>query len=610
MASIWDFLDGQRGQDRTRALNEFLGSNFDYLLGPTGIPDKVRSLNALLNPIDQASQAGADTVMAMDPNRSDEERKRAAMNALVGTIGAAAPALVAGRAGIPAVNAIAETLTGVGGSIRNATDGIADAIPSEALYAGRSLAEGNMRGVLDVFTPGRPAQGLGADAVANIDDQVAAARKAVLDNPNDVALFDDYKRIRRMRDDGATPLPQTEAPTPQAGSGLLSDYVGQHRAPTRDGGAPAFNLAGDIYPDDIYSSKAVQYYGTGSDAMDKKTMSLLQSLRGSPDADVTIYRAVPKGVDNLNAGDWVTVSKQYAKDHGESALGGDFDIIEKKVKAGEIFTNGDSIHEFGYDPAPALPAPRSAAEAAAKDVLDLRADGRASEVTDEMMAAADDQYMYFNTPLPMDEASRMARAEAAGRDRAMYHGGKGGYTEFNPDMADGKGYDAGTWLSDDADIAATYAGGVFDNASTYPVVTDTKNFGSVDWRGGSWGDGDPYAYIRNPRGSDNFSDKLSTIYEDWKSWPSSDNAARAANYAGMSGVELKNIVDVGPNIFSRANSGKPLPEVSTSFAVFDPSVTRSRYARFDPEFAHLRNLSAGVGGLGLLSTMMPQEEQY
>ena len=163
MASIWDFLDAERGQDRTRALNQFLNSNLDYYLGPTGIPDKVRSLNTLLNPIDQASQAGADTVMAMDPNRSAEERKRAAIDALVGTIGAAAPTLVASRAGMPAVNAIAETLTGVGGGMRNATDGFYDAIPSEALYAGRSLAGGDMRGVLDAFAPSRPAQGLSAD---------------------------------------------------------------------------------------------------------------------------------------------------------------------------------------------------------------------------------------------------------------------------------------------------------------------------------------------------------------------------------------------------------------------------------------------------------------
>jgi hypothetical protein len=127
MASIWDFLDYERGQDRTRALNEFLGSNFDYYLGPTGIPGKVRSLNTLLNPIDEAMQAGADTVVAMDSNRSAEERKQAAINALIGTVSAAAPTIVAGRAGMPAVNAIAETLTGAGGGMRNTADEFADA---------------------------------------------------------------------------------------------------------------------------------------------------------------------------------------------------------------------------------------------------------------------------------------------------------------------------------------------------------------------------------------------------------------------------------------------------------------------------------------------------
>jgi len=40
---------------------------------------------------------------------------------------------------------------------------VVDAIPSDAIYAGRSLAEGDMRGVLDAFAPSRPAQGLSAD---------------------------------------------------------------------------------------------------------------------------------------------------------------------------------------------------------------------------------------------------------------------------------------------------------------------------------------------------------------------------------------------------------------------------------------------------------------
>jgi hypothetical protein len=273
----------------------------------------------------------------------------------------------------------------------------------------------------------------GSLSQASIEDQVAAARKAVMDSPNDENLFLEYKRLRKMRDEGASTFSQAEAPAPQVGSGLLGDYVGQHRAPTRDAGAPAFSLAGDIYPDDIYSSRAVQYYGTGSDAMDKQTMGLLQSLRGKPDADVTIYRAVPKGVDNLNAGDWVTVNKQYAEDHGESALGGDFDIIEEKVKAKDIFTNGDSIHEFGYDPA-----------TPAQEVAGLLSSGRANEVTDEMLAkfAPKDEMEMFDLyqrgatgmDLPMDEASRMARATDMGFDTGtpLYHGTGSDFQAFDP----------------------------------------------------------------------------------------------------------------------------------------------------------------------------------
>ena len=52
----------------------------------------------------------------------------------------------------------------------------------------------------------------------------------------------------------------------------------------------------------------------------------------------------------LNRGDWVTTSKQYAKDHGESLFKDAYKIISKRVRASEIFTNGDSIMEWGYYP--------------------------------------------------------------------------------------------------------------------------------------------------------------------------------------------------------------------------------------------------------------------
>ena len=132
------------------------------------------------------------------------------------------------------------------------------------------------------------------------------------------------------------------------------DWAGIHRPPMKDSGAPAHDLTGGgtVYPDDVYSSNAVQYYGTGNKAMDRETVQILNKLKNNPDKMVSIYRAVPPGAkgSEISAGDWVTVNRNYAKDHGESALRGDYVIIERRVPARDIYTNGDSIHEFGFDP--------------------------------------------------------------------------------------------------------------------------------------------------------------------------------------------------------------------------------------------------------------------
>jgi hypothetical protein len=59
----------------------------------------------------------------------------------------------------------------------------------------------------------------------------------------------------------------------------------------------------------------------------------------------------------------------------------------------------------------ALPDATNAAEEMARYILGLRAAGKADEVTEAMMAAADDSYMYANTPLDMSQEARMARAD-------------------------------------------------------------------------------------------------------------------------------------------------------------------------------------------------------
>ena len=135
-------------------------------------------------------------------------------------------------------------------------------------------------------------------------------------------------------------------------------YQGQHTAPMNDSGKPLWNLK-DVYPDDFYSSQGARYYGHGEDlGRDTRIVSQIQSFRNKPDRPVTVYRAVPKDVargKGINAGDWITTDLQYAKEHGQSALNNDYKIVKKTVRARDIFTNGDSIYEFGYDPQPFIP---------------------------------------------------------------------------------------------------------------------------------------------------------------------------------------------------------------------------------------------------------------
>lgn len=192
-----------------------------------------------------------------------------------------------------------------------------------------------------------------------------------------------------------------------------NDYKGQHTAPDKESGSPLYDLIlNGTYPNDIYSYKAKEYYGTGS-SYDSITISIIQYYKDKPKSSITIYRAVPdinkqvskqikqlnnlisyknkygflptneiiysledkysiedysynekqamilKDIENqitvlqselkkplkINKGDWVGITKQYAKDHGDSALD-DYKIISKKVKAKDIYTNGDSIHEW------------------------------------------------------------------------------------------------------------------------------------------------------------------------------------------------------------------------------------------------------------------------
>jgi hypothetical protein len=129
------------------------------------------------------------------------------------------------------------------------------------------------------------------------------------------------------------------------------DYRMTHKAPSsgNDFDKPLSNLTG-LYPDDIYTNpKAYNWYGSYHPD-DKKTVELIKKVKDNPNAEVTIYRAVPKGVTDINDGDWVTLSQKYAIEHGESNLNGEYDILQKKVRAGDVYSEGNSLNEWGYSP--------------------------------------------------------------------------------------------------------------------------------------------------------------------------------------------------------------------------------------------------------------------
>lgn len=140
------------------------------------------------------------------------------------------------------------------------------------------------------------------------------------------------------------------------GASGAADYRGGHRAPSPSYGAPLHDLTlGDLLPPDIYSADAPRLYGHGGGvedrARDRAVFEIVWKYRNKPDRAITIYRAVPKGVTEIHPGDWVTIYKPYAAQHARGHLERGAQILALKVRARDLWTNGDSIYEWGYHPA-------------------------------------------------------------------------------------------------------------------------------------------------------------------------------------------------------------------------------------------------------------------
>jgi hypothetical protein len=256
-----------------------------------------------------------------------------------------------------------------------------------------------------------------------------------------------------------------------------------------------------------------------------------------------------------------------------------------------------------------LPEARNEAEEVARRILELRQAGRSDEVTEKMMSAADDPYMNENTPLPMDRASREARADEM-FPRKGYHG-------TNEDIS---GFQGSVFTSDNPTLASTYARGMSD-AQVYPLRIGSKlGDAIVEGKGANWN-------------QLNISDIKDPEVASWLDWAegqkvSTRSIERAAGLEGRSGVQFKDINDIGSGFNSgqfknlgytpaeeealRLQYLQELSKPSNVDVRLFPNLVRSEFARFDPEFRNLRNLSASIlgaiGFTGIAAGLREKEE--
>jgi hypothetical protein len=133
------------------------------------------------------------------------------------------------------------------------------------------------------------------------------------------------------------------------------NYRGEHEAPDKIGGAPLYNVnLNNIYPEDFYSYNGFKYYADTGEASDRQSFYLVMSYYNKPNSLIKMYRAVPKdlGITKIKPGDWVAITRIYALGHGRNHLNSAYKIITKTVWARDLFTDGNSISEWGYDPQP------------------------------------------------------------------------------------------------------------------------------------------------------------------------------------------------------------------------------------------------------------------
>lgn len=231
-------------------------------------------------------------------------------------------------------------------------------------------------------------------------------------------------------------------------------------------------------------------------------------------------------------------------------------------------------------------------------VADMLRAGRAADVTDDMMAQVDPQEMWrmyesgaTGADMPMDAASRMARAEGMGFDTGtpLYRGSNHDPQRFIEDYFQSRlKDDEGIFMTTSPDNASGYGSGVM------PLLKRPESPTEINMA--------------------DFDDVLSHIPEDRRPWGGTVEDLAGAYDPGdiLMRDEFADVwKDFQPNdvVFKNMQERRNTPDTHDIHQTFDPVNIRGRFARFDPRLSHLANLNAAnVSPLAGMVAMGPSED--
>ena len=323
---------------------------------------------------------------------------------------------------------------------------------------------------------------------------------------------------------------------------------------------------------------------------------------------------------------------------GERALERTYDRLFDAglVSANASKTSGFMGQLLNADDIPA----KTETQKVAKRILQLRSQGRANEVTEEMMEDADPRTMAAYTPLDMSTKARMERAGLLGfEDQTYYHGAKDtpemSYFQ-DIDQYNTEGHAGTIYGTSNPAVANTYTRKSYDDeGSIYPLmVRRDPNDPTINVDG---------VYSRIPMTiKDTEGRSLFDVLPDagemdhlnQEKVTNTDAIANAMRDADFSMLRMENVIDRGPyypdakplgmkepstyseieaqNVLNKWNREMlaQAREPSTNVMVQDATKLRSKFARFDPEFSHLKNLTAANASpfVGLLTQGLSEKQ--